>query len=266
MSAIRNLPKDQFEELIKTSLTWVEVMIYFRENHGYKSLTTSVTAKKRCIDENIDFSHFSKTGGVKYDLEKKLVNETTQKKTYNSTTLKKNLIKQNLLENKCSACGLGTIWNGKPIKLQLEHIDGNHYNNELSNLTILCPNCHSQTDTWCGRNISFKNNCIDCECEIGKDSTRCRDCHAQFIDEQKQEKQEKQLEEKQCMDCVELISIRSTRCLSCAKKQQTRKVANRPSLEQLEQDLKELKTYTAVGRKYKVSDNSIRKWIKGYKS
>jgi hypothetical protein len=263
MSAIRNLPKDQFEELIKTSSTWVEVMTYFRENHSYKSLTTSVTAKKRCIDENIDFSHFSKTGGRKYDLEKKLVNESTPKKTYNSTTLKKNLIKQNLLENKCSVCGLGTIWNGKPIKLQLEHIDGNHYNNELSNLTILCPNCHSQTDTWCGRNISFKNNCIDCECEIGKESTRCRDCHTQYIDEQKEEKQ---LEEKQCMDCVELISVRANRCLSCAKKQQTRKVTNRPSLEQLEQDLKELKTYTAVGRKYEVSDNSIRKWIKGYKA
>lgn len=40
------------------------------------------------------------------------------------------------------------MWAGKPLTLQIEHIDGNRKNNDLSNLVLLCPNCHTQTDTW----------------------------------------------------------------------------------------------------------------------
>lgn len=54
--------------------------------------------------------------------------------------------------NVCEHCTNSGEWNGKPLTLQLDHIDGNSDNNELSNLRILCPNCHTQTDTWCGRN------------------------------------------------------------------------------------------------------------------
>lgn len=56
-------------------------------------------------------------------------------------------------KNKCNNCGLDT-WNGKPITLELEHKDGNHQNNNRENLEALCPNCHSQTEYWRGRNVS----------------------------------------------------------------------------------------------------------------
>jgi len=52
----------------------------------------------------------------------------------------------------CEHCSVGNEWNGKSLTLQLDHIDGNSDNNELSNLRWLCPNCHTQTQTWCGRN------------------------------------------------------------------------------------------------------------------
>lgn len=61
--------------------------------------------------------------------------------------LKNRLLKEGLLINACSACGLNT-WNNKPINLELDHIDGNRLNHNLANLRILCPNCHSQTDTY----------------------------------------------------------------------------------------------------------------------
>lgn len=53
---------------------------------------------------------------------------------------------------KCEECSLPSEWNGKPLALQIDHIDGNSDNNSLDNLRVLCPNCHTQTETWCIRN------------------------------------------------------------------------------------------------------------------
>ncbi|WP_022894305.1 HNH endonuclease signature motif containing protein [Agromyces subbeticus] len=47
----------------------------------------------------------------------------------------------------CVLCRLGPEWNGKPLTLELDHVDGDRLNNELSNLRLLCPNCHAQTET-----------------------------------------------------------------------------------------------------------------------
>ena len=65
-----------------------------------------------------------------------------------SKNLKRRLIKEGLKEDKCEMCGIGNEWNGKPLTLQLDHINGDHSDNRLENLRILCPNCHSQTSTW----------------------------------------------------------------------------------------------------------------------
>lgn len=69
---------------------------------------------------------------------------------YNRTKLKERLFKEGLKEYKCECCGISE-WNGKYIALQLHHINGIHNDNRLSNLQILCPNCHSQTDNFSSR-------------------------------------------------------------------------------------------------------------------
>lgn len=65
-------------------------------------------------------------------------------------TLKQALI--DLSGEKCSWCAQGPVWNGLPLTLQVDHINGDNTDDRLENLRILCPNCHTQTDTWGGRN------------------------------------------------------------------------------------------------------------------
>lgn len=74
--------------------------------------------------------------------------------------LKKRIVLEQ--NGKCDRCNLDK-WLGEDITLELEHIDGNHHNNKRDNLKALCPNCHSLTPTWRGRNKSNNKNKIDDE-------------------------------------------------------------------------------------------------------
>jgi hypothetical protein len=75
---------------------------------------------------------------------------------YQSFKLKARLFNENHKKNQCEVCNI-TEWEGKPIKMELHHKDGNRSNHHLDNLMILCPNCHSQTDTFRAKNKKKKN-------------------------------------------------------------------------------------------------------------
>ncbi|MGH3703249.1 MAG: helix-turn-helix domain-containing protein [Agromyces sp.] len=64
-----------------------------------------------------------------------------------SKSLKRWMTKRLGIANECSSCFLGPEWNGRPLTLELDHIDGDRLNNELGNLRLLCPNCHAQAET-----------------------------------------------------------------------------------------------------------------------
>ena len=75
---------------------------------------------------------------------------------YSSHKLRLRLIAEGLKEDKCEICGIGNEYNGKPLSMQLDHIDGDHYNHVFQNLRILCPNCHSQTETHGSKKLKMR--------------------------------------------------------------------------------------------------------------
>ena len=72
--------------------------------------------------------------------------------SYQTNKLRLRLIKEGVKEQKCEVCGISE-WNGKEISLELHHMDGDNSNHKIENLKIVCPNCHSQTHTYRGKNI-----------------------------------------------------------------------------------------------------------------
>jgi len=74
----------------------------------------------------------------------------------NTHNLKRRLIKKGLLKNICAECGIN-MWKNKPLSLHLDHMNGERTDNRLKNLRLLCPNCHSQTETYCGKNKGKQN-------------------------------------------------------------------------------------------------------------
>lgn len=101
---------------------------------------------RRCKQLGLEFKNGGKR--TKLDLHEILEGKHPQ---FQTNKLKQRLLNEGVMENKCSCCGISE-WNNKPITMQLDHIDGNSKNHLLENLRMLCPNCHSQTDTWCGKN------------------------------------------------------------------------------------------------------------------
>ena len=70
---------------------------------------------------------------------------------YSNEMVKQRIVSQGMLEYRCIKCGIDK-WQGETIVLDLDHINGDNLDNRLENLRFLCPNCHSQTDTYKGRN------------------------------------------------------------------------------------------------------------------
>lgn len=93
-----------------------------------------------------------------------------------SDSLKRKLLVAGRLVLECAVCGLGPIWCGKELVLQLDHVDGDGTNNEVTNLRLLCPNCHTQTPTFTSRKLRFPDKLCTCGTKITSRSKQCLTC------------------------------------------------------------------------------------------
>lgn len=150
-SKVYNLKDEDFKELIQNSYSFAECARKIGLSVNGKNATIQI--KKRCEELGLSLEHFNPMKAAhertKQSLEEILIKDSNYR---NSDRLKKRLIKENILQYKCAICGNEGEWNGLPLSLQLDHINGNHFDNRIENLRILCPNCHSQTNTYSGKN------------------------------------------------------------------------------------------------------------------
>lgn len=151
-SIIWSISTEEFQTLVYRSNTITDILRYFGLNNKGGNHNT---VKRRAKDENIDISHISLGRGSnrgKRFLPKKTDDQFfCENGTTNRSSIKKRIIRNNLIPYECESCGLKDTWNNKKISLQLEHKNGIPNDNRLENLCFLCPNCHSQTDTYAGK-------------------------------------------------------------------------------------------------------------------
>jgi len=254
---INRLSSQQINEVIQSSNSWDQVMNKF----GYKSLAFCNQIKMKLDNLNINTSHLKE---CKYNL-RQIENSKVfvEDSDYvDGVSLKKRLQNDMGWEKICSSCELKE-WLGQPIPIQLDHINGNHFDNRIENLRFLCPNCHALTDTYCGKNTKQSK---DKKKQLLNNKTH--DTVASPKDKNPKEKLQKERKHKKCLNCDAKIALHSSHCSKCDDTIKyesgiNRKIPIRPSLEQLQDDMTNM-SVVKVGQKYGVSDNCIRKWIKKY--
>jgi len=213
-------------EAVKESNTFAEVIRKLKlSNYG----ANSRTIKKYIAKLSLSAAHFL-TRGEQLKIARSKIKTLTIDQIFSINQVDRKHVKNTILENnlvayECANCHI-TSWQGQELSLHLDHINGINNDNRLENLRFLCPNCHSLTDSYCGKNLKTNQ------------------------------------EKNYCQDCGIKISRQSSKCIPCNSKNKKTKI-EWPHHEELQEMVNEL-GYSGTGRKLGVSDNAVRKRLKNH--
>lgn len=226
-SNVWKISKETLIAFVKESTSFSDLLLkigLINKGGNYK------TVRQRLIEDKIDFSNIIHRHIV-VPIPNKIPNEELfiENCKHHRHIVKKAILRERLIINKCAICGQAPIWNNKPLSLVLDHVNGEPNDNRLENLRFLCPNCNSQTETFTGKKNRIEHMCV---------------CGNKYYGNRR-------------------------RCESCRKRNGQsyprywlRKVV-RPSKNILIEEVERL-GFVGTGKKYGVSDNAVRKWIKFY--
>lgn len=224
----RTYTNDEFIEAVRDSYSVSQVLIKLKlkpTGGNYKVF------HKRVKDLKLDVSHFTGQGHLKgkihnYIPKRKIEDILVENSDYQSHKLRIRLLEEGYKEHKCEFCGLEE-WMGQKISLELDHINGVNTDNRIENLRLLCPNCHSLTPTYRGKN---------------KNETK------------------RKVSKKKCISCDNTVSYKSKTgiCSKCYQDSVKSKVNF--TKEELEKELSN-SSMSSVARKHKVSLTTIRRWV-----
>lgn len=225
---------------IADSLCWSDV---FRRL-GRPLAGGNVGTVKKYVDRwQISTDHFDPIAGIRRGARSRTIPlevAMVEQSSYPRGALKKRLLREGILERRCCLCGQDEEWRGRHMSLILDHVNGVPNDHRLENLRIVCPNCAATLDTHCGRNPlrPAPRECVACARQFNPSYPQHRYCS------------------------IKCAGVANGRLKAGAPRPERRKV-ERPSHEILVRELAE-SNYSAVGRKYGVSDNAVRKWMRAY--
>lgn len=257
------------------------------------------TIKNRIAKLNLDTTHFTgqlwskgkKLGENYFGTQTSLEDILEKGLPYASDRLKTRIINAGIKERKCECCGL-TEWNGQNIPLELHHINGNHSDNHLENLQILCSNCHALTDNYRKRKTSNSEpkekiyddelyvQMTDEEIRIEKESLMLAkrkkilkaEAKEMLLNSPNQSIEDfpvlkTKLKDIVCPICGKTFHPRYFEQKYCSEEcmHKSQQKAERPTKEEFLKIVVDFGVnFTQLGKHFGVTDNAIRKWCKFY--
>ncbi|MGH2838468.1 MAG: hypothetical protein ACRDJY_09005 [Thermoleophilaceae bacterium] len=230
--------EDELRAAITASRSWAETLrrLDYRSAGGNWKTLKKYAALWEIPTDHFDPYSASLTGLRRAAFKAIPLDEVlVENSTYNRNNLKRRLLAEGLKAPSCELCGQGERSRGQKLALILDHINGVPNDHRLENLRIVCPNCAATLETHCGR----KNRQPPQQCAL---------CGNPF--------RSKSREQRYCSrDCGQRVAWTNRK---------SRRKVERPPYEQLIAEI-EATSCCAVGRKYGVSDNAIRKWVRQYR-
>lgn len=228
---ISDVDLNLLKEIVEREISFTNILKSLNLNIGngghYRTLIN------RLKKENISYEHlYNKEKYMSYGRKRNLNDILVENSTYSTKNLKRKLLKEGILENKCSICGKLPIWRDKPLVMILDHINGVNNDHRLENLRLVCPDCNSQLPTFAGRNTKYKRNyCKKCGKQL-RNYNKTQMCSV-CLNNEKTRLKFLNLNKK-CINCNNETKGKSKTglCVSCSQRKRHGNL-NKPSIEQL---------------------------------